>query len=248
MLGILYFDPRLRYTSIHMTTRQAVIVSVSFFLICLVLLYLFSQPYLLSLLGLTDNTQAANLFSGVTAPLIGLLGAFLVYISFREQVKANVMQFNTLNEQRELELLYRFYEELKQDLQRMQAEYGSRYKQPAILDSLMNYVYDNKHPESPYPEFELYLHYIFRQFIFIINRIKRTKHLSPSEIVYLIDKVRYLYDLYFQTYYTRISTVLLDKQFGLKIKRALDNVNTELRKLDDLHSKHKTKLKSESGK
>ena len=112
----------------------------------------------------------------------------------------------------------------------------------------MNYIYDNKHLECPYPEFELYLHYIFRQFIFIINRIKRTKHLSPSEVVYLIDKVRYLYDLYFRTYYTRISTVLLDKEFGLRIKSALNNVNAELLKLDDLHSKHKTKLKSERGK
>ena len=228
-----------------MRTRQLITLIVSFFLLLALFVYLFSRPIFISLFQLTDKETAANLINGFTAPVIGAVGAILVFISFREQVRANKIHFTALNEQRDLELLYKFYEELKEDLQRMQGEYGARYDQPAILDSLMNYVYDNRHPTCPYPEFQLYLHYIFRQFIFLSNRIKRNKNLSPSEIVYVIDKVRYLYDLYFKMYHTRLTTVLLDKEFGKEIKNALEEVNTEMRKLDNVHSLHKEKLRAE---
>lgn len=228
-----------------MTTKQFVTGIIGFALLMTVFLLLFSQWKILSFLNFADKNEAANFVNSLTAPVIGIAGAVLVFVSFREQVKANRMQFTTITEQRDLELLYKFYEELKQDLQRMQAESGSKYEQPAILDSLMNYIIADK-PESPYPEFEQYLHYVFRQFVFLSNRIKRNTSLSPSETVYVIDKIQYLYDLYFKSYHTKLTRILLEKEFGKSMKNALQQVHVQMEKLASIHANHKEALRGEN--
>lgn len=228
-----------------MTTKQFVTGIIGFALLMTVFLFLFSQWKIVSFLNFADKNEAANFVNSLTAPVIGIAGAVLVFVSFREQVKANRMQFTTITEQRDLELLYKFYEELKQDLQRMQGEYGSKYEQPAILDLLMNYIIADK-PESPYPEFEQYLHYVFRQFVFLSNRIKRNTSLSPSETVYVIDKIQYLYDLYFKSYHTKLTRILLEREFGKSMKNALQQVHVQMEKLASIHANHKEALRGEN--
>lgn len=141
-----------------------------------------------------ELTDIAEIINGLTAPVIGFVGALLVYVSFKAQVDANALQHTILNEQRELDLCYKFYEELKADLRQMQAEYGPKYGQSAILDSFMQHVLQDAHSNSPYPEFQAYLYYAFKQFRFIANRAKRSQFLTDSEKAYLIDKLRYLFD------------------------------------------------------
>jgi hypothetical protein len=225
-----------------MNKRETLILVIAVILLPSAFVLLLSQDFVAGALDLKDKTEVANLINGLTAPIIGLVGGVLVYLSFRTQVRANKIQFDALNEQRDLELLYRFYQELKEDLQRMQSEYGNKYNQPAILDSYMNYIADDRVEADPYPEFRLYLHYVFNQFKFIGNRIKRNKSLNPSEKVYIIDKVRYLFDLYFKQYHLKLTKELYASDYSKEIKTGLAQVYEHMMELDKVHQENKKVL------
>jgi hypothetical protein len=205
---------------------------------CWVLFGSLSHTYLEKLNPVADIINAA------TAPMIAFLAAFLVYVSFREQVKANQIQSKAINEQRELDLSYRFYEELKVDLQRMQTEYGTKYQQTSMLDSLMNYVKDDRHV-PPYPEFNEYLFYLYRQLIFISKRIARNKVLDDSEIVYLIEKVLYLYKLYFQRHAGEIRHKELTSEFSALFKLNFMECIVAMDDLQAAFEQKKEKLRSQ---
>jgi hypothetical protein len=225
-----------------MKKSEIFILAIAVVLLPIASVILLSQDFVALALKLKDKTEVANLINGLTAPMIGLVGGVLVYLSFRTQVRANKIQFDTLNEQRDLELLYNFYQELKEDLQRMQSEYGAKYSQPAILDSYMNYISDDKVKDDPYPEFRLYLHYVFNQFKFIGNRIKRNKSLNPSEKVYIIDKVRYLFDLYFKQYHVKLTKELYNNDYSKEIKNGLEQIYVQIMALDKLYEENKKVL------
>jgi hypothetical protein len=229
-----------------MKKREILILIIAVVLLPIASVLLMSQDFIAVALNLKDKTEVANLINGLTAPMIGLVGGVLVYLSFRTQVRANKIQFDALNEQRDLELLYSFYQELKEDLIRMQTEYGEKYSQPAILDSYMNYVSDDKHKDDPYPEFRLYLRFIFNQFIFISKRIKRNDTLNASEKVYVVDKVRYLFDLYFNQYHVKLTKELYTNDYSKEIKNGLEDVVSHMRVLDKIHSKYKDGIRAEN--
>lgn len=194
----------------------------------------FTRPFLQGLLRVEDGVAVADIINGVTAPIIGLMGAALVYFSFSEQVKANRMQFQAINEQRELDIMYRLYEELKGDLMRIQSIYGEKYQQPNILDSFINYMDNERVKGSPYPELSQYLTYIFSQFIFVSKRLNLSKILSDQEFVFLVDKVNNLYQLYFQKYHKVLSSKIYTTEWVTSFKKSIDEVNEALRKLNEL--------------
>jgi hypothetical protein len=231
-----------------MQNKKTVLLSIGIILITSLLVWTLTRQFIIDYLKLDGTTNLADTVNGLTAPIIGLLGAVLVYISFREQVKANTLQFKTINEQRDLELLYRFYEELKNDLQRIHSEYGQKYSQPSILDSLINYVDSDRQKGSPYPEFSTFLVYIFNQFIFISKRIQRNKSLSDEEIVYLIDKLKYLYDLYFAEHYLKITQKIYDSEFSTGFKKSIGEVHNSIAELNKIHGKRKDTLRQKSRK
>lgn len=200
----------------------------------------------LNFANLSKGAVAGDAVNGLSAPLIGLLGAFLVFISFREQVKANKIQFQVLNEQRELDLFYRLYEELKIDLQRIQIEYGPKYNQTSVLDSMMGYLDQNQKP--PYDELNSYVYYIFSQFIFLGKRIGRTKNINDSEVVYLIEKTDRLYELYFAKHYKRLFTKFFDNEYVQYFKRSFDEVGEIMETLDQIRKEKKDLLRIKANK
>jgi hypothetical protein len=122
--------------------------------------YLFSLPAKWMTWDIQSKGGTGDAINGMTAPIIGTLGAILIFISFREQVKANRLQFDALNQQRELDIVYKFYTELKEDLKEIQSLYGERHKQPSILDSFMNEVLKDNLKHSSYND----LHVFFKVF------------------------------------------------------------------------------------
>ncbi|MCB0494443.1 MAG: hypothetical protein KDC93_18725 [Cyclobacteriaceae bacterium] len=193
--------------------------------------YASTIPVLREYVVVDGVSTIAEWLNNLTAPAIGLLGVVLLFISFREQVRANRFQFDALREQRDLQILYSFYEELKNDLLRIQSIYGTKYQQPNILDSLMNYVKDDKAESSPYPELDSFLKFTFNQFIFISKRLKRKSSLSASETVYLIEKLQYLYQLYFERYYFELQLKGFQQKWIIDFKASIDQLGFELSQL-----------------
>jgi hypothetical protein len=176
------------------------------------------EIYLLSGPPIDIHSKAAlgDTINGLTAPLIGIIGAILIYISFKEQVKSNKIHFQSLHEQREWDLLYRLYEELKDDLRNLQGYYGARYNQSDILDAFMAKVFSDDQDVSPYPDVSKYLDYIFKQFTFLSLRISQNAILGKSEKLHLIEKNRQIFNLYFESYYSRV----VDQDFKSRFSHA----------------------------
>lgn len=75
------------------------------------------------LLDFTHTGEIGDTIGGLTSPIIGLIGAGLVFLSFREQWLANLIQVDTIdkNNKEQLktertQLLWKLYIEIKNDL------------------------------------------------------------------------------------------------------------------------------------
>jgi len=211
--------------------------------------YLLTDPWQ----DMSTKAALGDAINGMTAPFIGIVGSVLIYISFVEQVKANKFQFQTLHEQRELDLLFRLYMELKDDLSALQEYYGTRHKQNDILNSFMNHVLEDNLSVSPYADLTKYLDYLFKQFSFISLRICKNEVLSDTEKIHLIEKIRQLFNLYFESHYTKIVETNWTSKFSLSFKESLawagqSIINLNQLSIEILKEKHKRKSKSGSSK
>lgn len=73
-------------------------------------LYLFTREAYWESWDFSATGQIGDTIGGITAPIINIIGAFLVWISFREQVLANRLQTEALNEERQRNELNRSFE------------------------------------------------------------------------------------------------------------------------------------------
>ena len=62
--------------------------------------YIFTRPALSDVWDFSDTGQIGDTIGGITAPIINLIGAFLVYISFQAQIDANKIQSDALNNEK----------------------------------------------------------------------------------------------------------------------------------------------------
>lgn len=79
------------------------------------LLFMLVGPWIFTREGIVDFSHTGEIgdtIGGITSPIINLIGAFLVYLSFRAQMKANIINFDFLS----LELKARDYVQMKEQL------------------------------------------------------------------------------------------------------------------------------------
>lgn len=63
--------------------------------------FIFTQPAKFQFWDFSNTGQIGDTIGGITAPIINLIGAFLVYISFNEQVTANRLQIRALDDEKQ---------------------------------------------------------------------------------------------------------------------------------------------------
>ncbi len=83
-----------------MNGRNVIILLIGIVLIFLSL-YIFTRPAYFENWNFSDTGQIGDTIGGITAPIINLIGAFLVYISFQAQIKANEIQAEALKDEKE---------------------------------------------------------------------------------------------------------------------------------------------------
>lgn len=64
-------------------------------------LYLFTRPAIFSVFDFSNTGAIGDTIGGITAPIINIIGAYLVYISFKTQLDANKIQIKALNDEKE---------------------------------------------------------------------------------------------------------------------------------------------------
>lgn len=61
---------------------------------------LLTREYIFEALDFSDTGEIGDTIGGITAPIIGLIGALLVYYSFRAQIEMNRIQWEAIKDQR----------------------------------------------------------------------------------------------------------------------------------------------------
>jgi len=62
--------------------------------------YIFTRPALFDVWDFSNTGQIGDTIGGITAPIINLVGAYLVYISFQAQINANKIQSDALRDEK----------------------------------------------------------------------------------------------------------------------------------------------------
>lgn len=64
-------------------------------------LYIFTRPVIFASWNFTETGQIGDTIGGISGPIINLIGAYLVYISFQAQIEANRIQATALKDEKE---------------------------------------------------------------------------------------------------------------------------------------------------
>ena len=77
-----------------------IIILIAGIILIFIAMYLFTRPAIFDIWDFSSTGPIGDTIGGISAPIINLLGAFLVYISFKEQIKANQIQSKALKDEK----------------------------------------------------------------------------------------------------------------------------------------------------
>ena len=119
-----------------MTNKEEPIFNYKFYLLIIGVifilfssLYIFTRPAIWSGFDFSNSGQIGDTIGGITAPIINLIGAILIFISFKAQITANRIQFKLLNNEiesqnkdRNFQVILDLFQALKNDFQNVTFE------------------------------------------------------------------------------------------------------------------------------
>lgn len=130
-------------------------------------LYIFTRPAIWAEFDFSNTGNIGDTIGGITAPIINLFGAFLLYISLKEQIKANEKIYDATLDQRKdrnFEIVLKTFLDLKSDFLNLEYE---KLKSTAALNAFINNFNEN------WSENEFWQHLgqpIYSECIFIISQ------------------------------------------------------------------------------
>jgi hypothetical protein len=97
-------------------------------------IYVFTRPAIWSNFDFSNTGQIGDTIGGISAPVINLIGALLIYFSFKEQFEANRIQRESLDneilrnrESKEFDLLFSLFKEIKNEVENFEFYETQRY-------------------------------------------------------------------------------------------------------------------------
>jgi hypothetical protein len=105
-------------------------------------LYIITRPAILNVFDFSNTGSIGDTIGGITAPIINLIGALLVYITFKEQFNANKIQLDLLNleienqkNDRNFHIILKLFDELKNDFRNLN---NANYKGTSAINAFVN--------------------------------------------------------------------------------------------------------------
>ena len=92
-----------------MTRKNTLFIVVGIILI-FISLYIFTRPAIFQSWDFSNTGEIGDTIGGISAPIINLLGAYLVFVSFQAQIKANKIQSDALKDEKERNTDNRIYD------------------------------------------------------------------------------------------------------------------------------------------
>lgn len=184
---------------------------------------------------LTDKGTIGDAIGGITAPIIGIIGAILVYLSFRSQVRANQL----LSNQNEFRLLTDLLNELKKDAFFIYE--GKNWGTDPRATPYLAYLKKTDIKTVP-SVFKRKLMYVFNDYIFLSKRIAGSVKLEKRDKDALINTMENIYDCYLDNYCKGFEAINFGERPKAKLSAQLKtlsltiiniNKDRENRTLDD---------------
>jgi hypothetical protein len=178
------------------------IFAIGFFLLVVISPFLLTLPSIYERLDFTRTGQIGDTVGGLTSPIIGFLGAILVYLSFRQQLKANKLQRDALSDEIKRNQQDRRYNSISHDIDVLREEINSfqLFKSELIGTNAIYYFKesfiktDNKESITSFLNSDL-----FKNFYFLIATCGNIYHgivnsnLELEDVISLNRKLIYLY-------------------------------------------------------
>ncbi|WP_166388043.1 hypothetical protein [Polaribacter sp. 11A2H] len=230
-----------------MKNKNITFLSIGILLIILSL-FLFTRPAIFENLDFSNTGQIGDTIGGITAPIINLFGAFLVYISFQEQLKANEIQVKSLKEEKERNSYDRvfnnyisLYQSLKNHLDNLEfiVEPTPTYSRSGEITKPNHIIYKGLNALNEYviriekpnfysgQKFETYG--IFLSFQFILKSLMELSDIVEINITnekdktFLNQNMRLMYESFLQKFAERIMKVYNEEEKYIKELKILKN-------------------------
>jgi len=208
--------------------------------------WLFTRPAIWHTWDISHAGDVGETIGGITAPVIELIGSVLIYLSFRQQIEANKIQFDSYNEQKEqsnqannYERLMGLYNELKYDLEKLRyIKHNGDIKEYLGPDALEHFVIDlKKTGDKVFEENTIFMNeflYLSSSLYYLIFKIEELHtQLNPTDKSILFQKIEFMYHARFDDNLT----VLVNYAYHSKEQKfknwgvALNDINGGIRKL-----------------
>jgi len=142
---------------------------------------------------LSEKGTIGDAIGGITAPIIGIIGAVLVYLSFRSQVRANEL----LSNQNEFKLLIELITELKKDI--LYIYDRNNWDKHTITAPYLAYLKKGD-IKSVHSVFKRKLMYVFNDYIFLNKRLDSLRKMEDSDKSSIMYSLGNIYDCYLDNY------------------------------------------------
>lgn len=215
-------------------------------------LYIFTRPAIFLGWDFSSTGQIGDTIGGITGPIINLIGAYLVYISFQAQIKANKIQSDALAEEKlrlNTESIYQKqvsqFDDVKLRLKELEFivqlqpdlafDGALSTNAPLIfrgLNALNAYTVRISNPQQYTREnYETYGMFLSFQFMMlsIDDLIKNidNKIVDPIDIEYLLSNIKLFYNSFLKNFADRIIDAKLPDNPN---KSELTKINQSIRK------------------
>lgn len=215
-------------------------------LVLFVATFAFTRPSPWKELDFSRTGQIGDTIGGITAPLVGIIGALLVYFSFREQVKANRIQTINLRQEnrrntetQEFNTLLDLYKQVKDDLEGLvfvssKAKVAKPIKGRRAINAFVKALSDLYNDKS------FLSNAFFRDYLFILSVLSmltqrvQTSMLNNKDKSLLLTLISYLYATKLSTYNDRIIKAAKAHKVKLRFVKYVQKVHSDLTSISDL--------------
>lgn len=213
--------------------KQNIVILIVGILLIFLSLFVFTRPALFESWDFTDTGQIGDTIGGISAPVINLVGAFLVYISFKEQIAANKIQSDALEDEKNKNKTYKelenhmvLFDEIRNTLNKQEftvkiepyANPDGSSSSPTIItyngiNALEEYVKRIEDTPNPFSEYyrQVYsthgqyisFHFILSAILDLLNRIEFNVK-NKENRDYLFDMVKRFYRIFLYDFSNRV--------------------------------------------
>ncbi|WP_321281649.1 hypothetical protein [Marinifilum fragile] len=200
--------------------------------------YAFTRPAYWDCFNFEKTGSVGDTIGGITAPIMNLIGAILIYISFKAQINANKIQYHLLNKEslnqlrnREFQIALELFKELKDDFQNNSdgTNSGVRALNLYVNNIKSNWTFQQFENHSKKPILHTWK-FIITEYDLILTHIENSI-IKTDEKVKLL-KLTYSYFEAMLAYPSKILKKNIEK-FNIKT----DIIDT-LNRIDEVHKKY----------